>query len=303
MTKKQQLPNSATLANPWKHISRALLHLWNYRLIVIGVACAALYLAFMFFGFERILFFDEHEYLSIAKNLISSGIYAYEPGVPTASRPPGYLLFVTPIVALGMGKPGIVFAQTLLWGASIYVSGLISCRLRGPTAGALAILFAILYPLCSFVTLTVYPQILTAFLMLLIIWILLKEGSEKLISAQTAILIGIIVGFTILVSPIFVPLFIGMLLLLPFISSTTFSFRNFRPSIIAVLVSCGLIAPWIARNWVVMGAPAISTIVGFNLLYGNSENAAPELGTTADIKKYAEAVRGMNEVSDRSCVP
>ena len=53
---------------------------------------------------------------------------------------------------------------------------------------------------------------------------------------------------------------------------------------IVILVSGCIVAPWIGRNWIVLGAPSISTIVGSNLLYGNSENAAPELGTTADIE-------------------
>ena len=283
----------------WKAIPEAPLLLWRYRIAFVGAGCVAIYVAFIFSGFDRTLFFDEREYFSIAKNFISSGIYAYEPGVSTASRPPGYLAFVIPLVALGFGKFGVVFAQTLLWGASVYLTGVISCRLRGPAAGGLAILFAALYPLCAFVTLTVYPQILTALLVLIFVWLLLEDPKNPL-TTRDAVVVGIVMGFTILVSSILLPVLFGILLLRPF-SSSSFGFRSLRLSIIAILVSSCLVGAWIGRNWVVLGTPTISTIVGFNLLYGNSENAAPELGTTANIDKYTEAVRGMHEVeTDRA---
>src|SRR5262249_1984781 len=145
-----------------------------------------------------------------------------------------------------------------------------------------------------------YPQILTAFLILLLSWILVKNRTN-LSDTQVSIFIGLVSGLTILLSPIILPVFFGMLVFLPFSSAPFFSFRNFRPSLIAILVSCCFVLPWIVRNWTVMGTTSISTIVGFNLLYGNSENAAPDLGTTASIDKYADAVRGMNEVeTDRA---
>jgi hypothetical protein len=295
-----QRSNSSFLPSACNSISHALFFIWTHRFLLIGIACSILYLTFIFFGVERVLFFDEQEYLTIARNLIASGIYGYELGVPSAARPPGYIFFIAPIVALGLDKPAIVFVQILLWGGSIYLTGLISSRMRGPRAGALAIVFAILYPLCSFVTLTVYPQILTALLILLFVWILVKNR-DNLLDTQGSIFIGIVSGLTILLSPIILPVFFGMLVSLPFSSLPFFSFRNFRPSLIAILVSCCFVLPWIGRNWTVMGTTSISTIVGFNLLYGNSENAAPDLGTTASIDQYADAVRGMNEVeADRA---
>jgi hypothetical protein len=293
----EQSSTSLFLPNTWKFLSQVLDFVWRHQFIVIGTACSSLYLMFIVLGFDQVLFFDEQEYLTIARNLIASGVYGYGLGVPSAARPPGYIVFILPIVALGLGKPGIVFVQVLLWGASVYLCGLIACQLRGSKAGALAILFAISYPLCSFATLTVYPQILTALLVLLFVWFLLKDCW----STRDAISIGAITGLTILVSPILLPLFLGALFLLPFFSPPFFSFRKFRPAIIAVLVACCFVAPWIGRNWTVMGTTSISTIVGFNLLYGNSENAAPELGTAANIDKYGEAVRGLNEVeTDRA---
>lgn len=281
-------------------ISCALSFIWNRKLEIIVVAGAVLYIGYIFSGFDQVLFYDEHEYLTIARNIISTGTYAFEPGVPTASRPPGYLAFVTPIVALGLTKPGIVFAQAILWGASVYLAGLISYRLRGPPAGALAILFGLLYPLFGFITVTVYPQILTAFFLLLFVWGLLKEPG-KLPSAGTAGFVGIMMGLTILVSPILVPVLLAMLFFQVFLLPPFFSLQKFRPAIIAFLVACCVILPWIGRNWVVMGAPSISTIVGFNLLYGNSENATPEAGTAVNIERYEAAVRGMNEIeTDRA---
>ena len=273
-------------------VSRSAIVLWKYKFLVIGVACIGLWVAYARFGFNKVLFFDEQEYLTLAENLLKSGTYGYSLGVPSAARPPGYVLFIAPIVALGLGKSGIVLTQIFLWGASIYLTGQISFHLRGPIAAGIAILFGALYPLCSFVSLTVYPQILTAFLVLLFVWTLLQQP----VSIRTAVFAGIIAGLSILVSPILLPVFFAVLL-----SLTFFQFVNLRATLIAAFVSCCVIAPWIGRNLIVIGAPSISTIVGFNLIYANSENASPELGTTANIDKYSDAVRGLSEVeTDRA---
>src|SRR5262245_28794844 len=202
MTAHNQSPPSNLTV--WHIASHALSLVWRYKVLLIGAVGASLYVAFIALGFERVMFFDEQEYLRIANNLIKSGIYGYEPGIPTASRPPGYLMFILPIVGLGFAKPGIVFAQLFLWGAAVYLTGIISCNLRGPRAGALAILFATLYPLCGFVSLTVYPQILTAVLVLLFVWALLKQ-KNAFPDAKLSILAGTIAGITILVSPILLP--------------------------------------------------------------------------------------------------
>jgi hypothetical protein len=248
--------------------------------------------AYLWLGFDKVLFFDEQEYLTLAENLLKSGTYGYSLGVPSAARPPGYVIFITPIVALGAGKSGIVLAQIVVWGASVYLAGHISSQLRGPTAGGLAVLFGLLYPLCSFVSLTIYPQILTAFLVLLFVWALLKRPANMV----TAVFTGTVAGLSILVSPVLLPVFFAVLL-----SSNFLQFASHRATLIAALVSCSLIAPWFARNWIVLGSPSISTIVGFNLIYANSENASPELGTAANIEKYSDAVRGLNEVeTDRA---
>ena len=273
-------------------VSREAVVLWKYRFFVIGAACIGLGVVYVSFGLNKVLFFDEQEYLTLAENLLKSGTYGYSLGVPSAARPPGYVLFIIPIVALGLGKSGIVLAQILLWGASIYLAGKISFHLRGPIAAGIAVLLGALYPLCGFVSLTVYPQILTAFLVLLFIWALLQQP----VSLKNAAFIGIVVGSAILVTPILLPVFFAVLII-----SNFFFLAAIRSTLIAALVCCCVIAPWVGRNLMVLGAPSISTIVGFNLIYANSENASPELGTAANIDKYSDAVRGLNEVeTDRA---
>ena len=274
--------------------SQALLFIWDRRLVVIGMSCAVLYIGFVFF-LNRVMFFDEQEYLDIAKSLLTTGVYGLTPGVPSAARAPGYILFIAPIVALGLGKSGIVFAQVILWGGSVYLAGTICCGLRGKEAAGLAVLLSVLYPLNSAVALTVYPQILTAFLVLLFVLVLLRRGLV-FFDAKTAVVVGGIVGLSVLITPILLLVLNGFLVLLTVVFRT-----RFRGTIIAIFVCFCVVAPWMGRNWFVLGTPSISTIVGFNLIYANSENASPELGTAVNIDKYADAVRGMNEVdTDRA---
>lgn len=276
-------------------IPQMLISIWNYRLLLIGISCAILYVAYLSF-FNRVLFFDEQEYLTLANNLLRTGVYGLSPGVPSAARAPGYVLFIVPVVALGLGKPGIVFLQVLLWGAAVYLAGAISCRLRGKEAAGLAVLLGLLYPLCSVVSLTIYPQILTGFFVLLIVWIIFRQRSLASFTTRTAVLTGTIIGLSVLVTPILLLVLTGFLAVL-----TIFFWSRFRGTVVAILMCCCVLAPWVGRNWVVLGTPSISTIVGFNLIYANSENASPELGTAVNIDKYSDAVRGMNEVdTDRA---
>ena len=157
-------------------IPQMLSSVWNFRLLLIGVSCIACYIGYALF-LNKVLFFDEQEYLTLADNLLRTGVYGLTPGVPSAARAPGYVLFIMPVVALGLGKSGIVFLQILVWGGSVYLAGAISHALRGKSAAGLAVLLGLLYPLCSAVALTVYPQILTAFLVLLFVWIIFGQGS------------------------------------------------------------------------------------------------------------------------------
>jgi hypothetical protein len=278
-----------------RRIQLTLVFIWNRRLLVIGISCAVLYAGYVLF-LDRVVFFDEQEYLTIANNLLRTGVYGLSPGVPSAARAPGYILFITPIVALGLGKSGVVFVQVLLWGGSVYLAGVIGYGLRRKEAAGLAILLAIFYPLSSAVALTVYPQILTAFFVLLFVWIIFKQGSLAFFDTRTAVLAGITMGLSVLVTPILLLILSGFLFVL-----AGFFWSRFRGTIVAVLVCCSVITPWIGRNLIVLRTPSISTIVGFNLIYANSENASPELGTAVNIDKYSDAVRGMNEVeTDRA---
>jgi hypothetical protein len=276
-------------------IPQMLSSVWNFRLPLIGVSCIVCYVGYALF-LNKVLFFDEQEYLTLADNLLRTGVYGLTPGVSSAARAPGYVLFITPVVALGLGKSGIVFLQILLWGGSVYLAGDISHALRGKSAAGLAVLLGLLYPLCSAVALTVYPQILTAFLVLLFVWIIFSQGSLGSFGTKPAALSGLTAGMAVLVTPILLMILIGFLLVLGLLF-----WSRLRGTIVAGLVCGCVLMPWIGRNWIVLGTPSMSTIVGFNMIYANSENASPELGTAVDIEKYAQAVRGMNEVdTDRA---
>lgn len=276
-------------------IPQMLSCVWDFRLFLIGVFCVAFYIGYVLF-LNKVLFFDEQEYLTLADNLLKTGVYGLSAGVPSAARAPGYVLFIAPVVALGLGKSGIVSLQILLWGGSVYLAGAISHSLRGKSAGALAVLLGLLYPLCSAVALTAYPQVLTGFLVLLFVRIVFSDGGLGSFGTRTAVLAGITAGAAILVTPILLMILMGFLLVLSLLF-----WSRLRGTIVAGLVCCCVLMPWIGRNWLVLGTPSMSTIVGFNLIYANSENASPELGTAVDIDKYSRAVRGMNEVdTDRA---
>src|SRR5215470_15138560 len=125
---QQSIPS----ASPRKSnlVSHALVFIWDKKIPVISAACILLYAGFLLLGLDKVMFPDEKQYLSFAETLVHTGVYGYQPGVSSAIRTPGYILFVALPVAVGLGKLGVVLLQVVLWGGCIYLAGLISHRLR-----------------------------------------------------------------------------------------------------------------------------------------------------------------------------
>lgn len=237
---------------------------------------------------DALRYADERHYMQIAGNLLNDGEFAVTPGEPTAYRPPLY-----PMLLAAFGGPHAptvalrVLNFVLLALSALAISSLASAAGR-PAAAAGAPFVVLAYPLLTYTAGTFYPQTLAGFLLCAFVWLL----AGPRLSRRRNVAAGAVLGLLILTVPL-------CLLLVPVLILWSAVAR--RPGVSQMLLVCaiaGLVTtPWLARNYAVFGEfPVLGTNAGSNLLLGNSENTTPNSGVQADISRYREQARGLDEV-------
>ena len=273
-----------------------LSHAWRAHFFIVCIAVVGL-CAIAFVGpFSELKFWDEKVYYQLAQNLVEYGVYGQDAGRPDAYRPPGYAFFITPFVWAGGGKQLINVVQILLWALNAYLAGRIVLQLGGPVAAAATVILALAYPIFAYTALTLYPQTLTATLLLALTAILFAVPTASSRSVANLIGLGAMSGVSILVTP-------PMMLLVGAIAVIAGILRMISIRQIAtVLVIAGLtLAPWLIRNWVVLGSPVIATNGGLVLFLGNAtKTMRPELGRLSEdspeVATIMEAAKNLGEV-------
>ena len=263
--------------------------IWARRLPILLSAIVALSLVNILGPFNDLRFVDERDYVTIAQNLVQNGVYGFRTDQSTAYRPPGYVFFVAPFLAAGLTKQAINLAQILLWALNAYLAGRLAFRLSGPSAAGGALVLALSFPIFAYAALTLYPQTITSTLFLLFLCILLDRAPGRF-SPMRAVCLGTVAGISILVTPPVGGVLAGVTIL-----SWILRVLPLRAIAPILLTACLILAPWVARNWMIFGRPIVGTMVGANLLFGNSENTEPSL-SNPDISRYSEAARGLTEL-------
>ena len=220
-------------------------------------------------------------YDSYARNLLTTGVYGQQPGVPDAALPPLYSVVLAGLYGLaGRGHLQLGLFHSLLDCASILMLAHIGRRLlpAGRTAGLLAGLTFALYPYLVFQSLTLIDTslficLLHAFLLLLI---LLREGARP--TRRTWLLAGlggVMLGLSLLTRPVVAPL--ALLAALWFLLRLSL-WQTILRLLPVALVSLLLLLPWIARNFALYAAfVPISTTSGANLWQGNNAQTVATL--------------------------
>ena len=214
-------------------------------------------------GPERPLFSDERDYDRLARSLASTGRYE-EGGRPTADRPIGYPAAVAAIYRVAGERPGAVrLFQAFLDGATVFLLFLLLRRQGRRAALSAAVLWAA-FPPAILYTRLVRPETAAAFLLVASAVALSREPS---LSWVRRAFLGVLLGITVLVKTEF----ILVLPLIPFVLEG----RSLRWRRAAVILAGAAVvmAPWLVRNAVVVGAPTLSTGIGGNLLLGNHPGA------------------------------
>ncbi len=220
-------------------------------------------------------------YDSYARNLLTTGVYGQQPGVPDAALPPLYSVVLAGLYGLaGRGHLQLGLFHSLLDCASILMLAHIGRRLlpAGRTAGLLAGLAFALYPYLVFQSLTLIDTslsicLLHAFLLLLI---LLREGARP--TRRTWLLTGlggVMLGLSLLTRPAVAPL--ALLAALWFLLRLSL-WQTILRLLPVALVAALLLLPWVARNFALYTAfVPISTTSGANLWQGNNAQTVATL--------------------------
>jgi glycosyltransferase involved in cell wall biosynthesis/4-amino-4-deoxy-L-arabinose transferase-like glycosyltransferase len=197
--------------------------------------------------------------------------YATELGCPSAYRSPGFLFFLT--LLYSVFKPENTLAQALVqnliaWLALILVY-VVGKRFVGKKAALLGAFFMACYPYTFYHFTQYYHTFLSTFLLLFLVWTLLRLKENKKIT--TAILAGVSIAALAYIQGTILPA-------TPFIVAWLLWMwwpdwkRTLLVATIMAIVSGGLIAPWTYRNWKAFHAfVPLTTDLGHGFYKANNE--------------------------------
>lgn len=224
---------------------------------------------------------DPDAYGGLAARLLDGQGFVAPDGRPTAYRPPLYPLLLAAV--LPAGRVGVAVLQIALGTVTVALTASIG---RGVGLGRFALLAAGLVavdPLLSRYTPQIMTEVTCAFLATLLLWVsvVVVDGAvARFDGGETckrrlmiAIIVGVLFGLAVLSRPTFWAwgVFVAVMWAfgrmrhrLPWKASLTK----------AVCVACGVllvVAPWVVRNAVAIGAPVVTTTHGgYTLLLANN---------------------------------
>jgi 4-amino-4-deoxy-L-arabinose transferase-like glycosyltransferase len=195
---------------------------------------------------------DAVEYVSVADNLLSHGVFGSEEGVPYAKIPPGYPLFLAGIFALsGRSLLAVRAAQVVLGTITVWLTYLAGQRTFSHEVGLVAALICALCPPFVVYVAPYWTEVLyTALALIFILYFvrLLRNPSVGDVS-----LAGIGFGLSVLVKE--------SLIAFPVALPVSFWWARFdlrqalKYLVVFAVVALLMLSPWLARNYLTFGSP------------------------------------------------
>ncbi len=230
-------------------------------LLWISVAAFLLRLVYIWLN-QRPLASDELGYQALAENLVAHGSYTLD-SLPTAFRPVGYPAIAALVYALFGVKPvALKIVQALFDSAMIFVLPRIPGEIGAKARLMIACAWAVFPPAILYTNL-VMSESLFGTLLIVGCFVFLHNAAGK----WGPVLLGIVFGVLTLIRPVALLLFVVLMIF------NSLASRTRQQVIVASAVFLVVLAPWILRNWIVMGEPTIASNTGITLLIGNNPNA------------------------------
>jgi len=218
---------------------------------------------------------DPHAYAGTAENILTLGEIV-SPGGRYAYRMPGYPVFLAVVWKLvGLRESYYIFlAQSLIGSLGVVLLFYVASNARGLLFGVIASVLWIFHPVALLYTQQILTEAVFTTLLLLITYLSYSCLSNP--TKRNALFVGIAMGVTILFRPetlLYSILFISCWIVegLPRKNLTWQQLR--RIVLVTVTVVAALVGPWVVRNWIVIGAPVLSTNGGITMYQGNNPQA------------------------------
>lgn len=221
---------------------------------------------------ERLRYIDERDYFTLAENLLQFRAYSSDGINPSAFRPPGYPMLLAAMRLLGAPIFMLRMLNFVALAAIVVLLQRWTVRLfqhRGISVVAAGL--PLCYPVLFYTAGALYPQIIAAFLLL----VLVERLSRVSIAIRFAhiVQIGLISSLLLLMIP-------AVSFVLPVLAIWLGFQRHRKEAVLLCMVGFLLPAAWSIRNRVVFGEWVyISANSGFNLYLGNSADTTPNSGT------------------------
>ena len=233
---------------------------------------------------------DEQTYVAMANNIAGTGVFSINGKSPTAFRAPVYPATLSVLAYCGAGIRTFRVLNYLALSACLILLHLVARRIAGPVAACFAVALACAYPVFFYAAGTVFPQTVGSLLLLLGLWLHLRNSSESIVSAFAT---GLVFALMILTIP---PLAVAAVVVFGWILLDRRRKRLVRAISFAAAVLF-VLGPWCVRNYRVFDALIpVSTNGGLNLLLGNSAGTTPNVGSGANINDDRRAASGMDEI-------
>src|ERR1700682_3206382 len=110
---------------------------------------------------------DEHDYLTIGKNIVAHFIISLDGVHATAYRPPGYPVIIAIFWSIFPAIYLLKFVNLVFWGATGLLASCFAKQLYGTNAGIVASAVFLAYIVELYSATTLYPQTIVGFLVLL----------------------------------------------------------------------------------------------------------------------------------------
>ncbi len=268
----------------------------NKLLVVLAIAIIAR--LGVLFAFPSVFAFSEPgaeihgsvAYDAYALNLLETGVYGRQPGVPDSVLPPLYSYLLALIYGIfGRSYLAVGLIHTFFDVCAIALLYDIVRRLfpghRGEWIGALSALFFALYPYLIFQNLTLNDTALWIMLLHLFVWLMILLSEQERENRRTFALAGvagIVLGISALARALLPPL--ALLLALWFLFRLSWRQTLLRLLPVAI-VSLLVLLPWLLRGAAIHGGfVAVALNGGENLYQGNNRQTVPIFRAGYDVQ-------------------
>lgn len=212
----------------------------------------------------------------VARNIVEGRGYVYElNGAPTyALRAPAYSFLLAAVYwTFGIGSVQAGLAQAVLGGVLALLAYAIGRRVASPLVGALAGVAVAAEPALLLYGARIHPINLDAVLFLsgVILALRIRDAGPSVVDH---VLLGLVIGVTVLSRPTFVPALLLAALVVAVRSLAAGRPKNALRGVVTLIVAAAVVAPWSVRNMLVVGTPSLTSSTGLTLWLGNNPAAS-----------------------------